>query len=232
MRTAEREGSSLVDELWPAFTGSTQQLRVLRAELASGVPLGTTREGYPAVLALVRPAPVRIAVVGQAWVASLLAIRAAVLGTTTVIVTDRPAPWHVLVRGVGGSHPFATVVDPAATGSLPPPSVAAPVFMLHDGSAGGAEAVLARAPWQTSVHLVFRLGTSPSAVLDAADPVLVTPPQPDEVEQVLAALRLPDGLAGELAGMAPAEVLAVTRSGAAFVTVQATAGETAVLRAT
>lgn len=231
--SAAREGWALDDEAWPAFHGSPERMRVLDADLARGVALGTTRDGRPASLALVRPAPVRVVVLGQAWLASLLALRATVLGATTFIVTERPAPWRLLVGAVGGSTPFATVVDPGAAPGLPAASIAAPVCTLHDGGAG-AEAALARAPWQTSVHLLFRLGGQPASVLDAADLVLV-PRLPDnipadEVNSIVEVLRLPPTAAGQLAALGATEVLAATRSRLEFVTVQATPTEMSALR--
>ena len=225
-----REGSAIEDEVWPAFTGDPARMDVLAAGLGEGVPLGTTRDGVSSTLTLLRPAPVRVAVLGQAWLASLLALRAAVLGAAVVVVTERPAPWHVLVRAAGGSTPFATVVPPGPTLDAPAPTIATPVLTLHDGGAG-AEAALARAPWQTSVHLLFRAGGQPAAVLDAADLVLVPQVPDDEVDAVAEALRLPPSLAAHLPGLGPAEVLAATRRRTAVVTVQATPTELSILRA-
>ena len=213
---------------WPSFGVDVRRLGVLDVGLGEGAPLGTTRDGRPATLALVGPAPVRIAVVGQAWLASLLAVRAAVLGAAVVVVTERPAPWHLLLRAAGGA-PFATVVAPGTPGG-PVPSVAGPVLTLHDGGAG-ADAALARAPWQSSVHLLFRVGGQPTAVLDAADVVLVPAVPPDELPAVAAALRLPEPVAALLPGLGPAEVLAASRTRTAVVTVQATPSELALLRA-
>jgi hypothetical protein len=105
-----------------------------------------------------------------------------------------------------------------------------PVLTLHDGGAG-AEAALARAPWQTSVHLVFRAGGPPTAVLDAADVVLVAAVPPDETAAVAQALRLPEAVGAQLAGLGPAEVLAASRRHTAVVTVHPTAGEQALLQA-
>ena len=225
-----RDGSSVEDEVWPVFTGAPGCMGVLDLALGEGVPLGTTREGRPATVTLLRPAPVRVVVLGQAWLASLLALRAALLGAGVVVVTERPAPWHLLVRAVGGNEPFAAVVPPGAAVGGPSPGVTSPVLTLHDGGAG-AEAALARAPWQTSVHLLFRIGGQPAAVLDTADLVLVPQVPAEEAEAVTAALRLPAGLAVHLAGLGPAEVLAATRSRTTVVTVQASPTEQSVLRA-
>ena len=87
-----REAATTETEVWPHLSGPAARCHVLSARLGGGVALGATRGGKPATLTLLKPAPARIVVVGQAWVASLLAIRAAALGATTVIATTRPAP--------------------------------------------------------------------------------------------------------------------------------------------
>jgi hypothetical protein len=217
------------EDAWPSFAADPRRLGVLATGLTEGAPLGTTRDGRAATLALVGPAPVRIAVVGQAWLASLLAVRAAVLGASVIVVTERPAPWHLLLRAAGG-QPFATVVAPGTPAGAAPPSITTPVLTLHDGGAG-AEAALARAPWQTSVHLLFRVGGQPTAVLDAADVVLVPAVPAEEVPAVAQALRLPEAIAAQLPGLGPVEVLAASRNRTAVVTVQATPSELALLRA-
>ena len=219
----------VVEDAWPSFEADGRRLGVLATGLGEGAPLGTTRDGRPATLGLVGPSPVRIAVVGQAWLASLLAVRASVLGAAVVVVTERPAPWHLLLRAAGGV-PFATVVPPGAAAGGPPASIATPVLTLHDGGAS-AEAALARAPWQTSVHLIFRLGGQPTAILDAADVVLVPAVPADEVAAVGQALRLPEPVAAQLPGLGPVEVLVASRHRTAIVTVQATPGELTLLRA-
>ena len=81
------------------------------------------------------------------------------------------------------------------------------------------------------MHLLFRLGAQPTAVLDAADVVLVPAVPPEDVAAVAQALRLPEPVAAQLPTLGPAEVLAASRSGTAVVTVQATPGELALLRA-
>lgn len=219
----------VLEDAWPSFVADPRRLGVLATELAEGAPLGTTRDGRAATLALVGPAPVRIAVVGQAWLASLLAVRAAVLGASVVVVTERPAPWHLLLRAAGG-QPFATVVPPGGASGGPLPSITTPVLTLHDGGSG-ADAALARAPWQTSVHLLFRVGGQPTAVLDAADVVLVPAVPAEETAAVAQALRLPESIAAQLPGLGPVEVLAASRNRTAVVTVQATPSELALLRA-
>jgi len=221
------------EDAWPSFDADGRRLGVLATGLTEGAPLGTTRDGQPAGLALVGPAPVRIAVIGQAWLASLLAVRGAVLGATVVVATERPAPWHLLLRAAGGA-PFATVVPPGTSAGNsaggPGASIATPVLTLHDGGAG-ADSALARAPWQTSVHLVFRAAGQPTSLAGIADVVLVPAIPAEEVAAVGQALRLPEPVAAQLSGLGPAEVLVASRQRTAIVTVQATPGELALLRA-
>lgn len=226
--TNAREAASTETEVWPHLGGSFEQTHVLSARIGEGVLLGATRAGKPVSLSLIRPAPVRIVVVGQGWVASLLALRAAALGATTVIVTSRPAPWTVLVRVVGGTIPFASVVGPDGL-SLPTPTVAEPLFVLQDGSTGSTDPGIARSAWHTSVHLLYRLTPAASSLVDTADLILVPRPSEQDLSTTLDFLRLPPGIAAQMARMAPQELLAVTRSKATFLTVQPTASETAVL---
>jgi hypothetical protein len=81
------------------------------------------------------------------------------------------------------------------------------------------------------VHLLFRVGGQPTAVLDAADVVLVPAVPAEEIPAVAQALRLPESIAAQLPGLGPVEVLAASRNRTAVVTVQATSSELGLLRA-
>ena len=66
--------------------------------------------------------------------------------------------------------------------------------------------------------------------MNAADLILLPQPAPEEIESTLEILRLPAAMGSQFARMGQAEFLAVTRSRAVFLTVQATSTEMAVLR--
>jgi hypothetical protein len=221
-----REASTLDSEIFPQFRGVAEQFRVLDATPGAALPLGTTRTDRPANITLLRAEPSQLVVVGAPWVASLLLLRAAVLGATAVIVTDRPAPWAQLVRRVGGVQPFAAVVPPDV-GAWPTASAAAPLFVLYDGASG--ENQLARAPWSTAAHLVPRLTPALGSLLDAADLVLVPRPAPDEADTAIELLRLPPAIMAQFERMTPTELLTVTRHRALFVTITPTAAESSLL---
>jgi hypothetical protein len=218
--------STLDPEIYARFVGRPEQFRVLDATPGAALPLGITRTERPAGITLLRAEPSQLVVVGQPWIASLLLLRAAVLGATVVIVTDRPAPWAQLVRRAGGVQPIASVVPPDV-GALPPASAAAPLFVLYDGASG--ENHLARTPWSTGVHLVLRLSPALGSLLDAADLVLVPRPAPDEAETAIELLRLPSAIIAQFERMTPTELLAVTRQRALFVTVTPTPAESGLL---
>ncbi len=223
-----RAGSAVDAQMWPRFTATPETAHVLGSRLGAGVALGATRSGKHASIALLQPLPVRVVVVGPAWIACLLAIRGACLGASVTILTDRPAPWAALTRAVGGRAPFATLMAPEGA-SLPAPTVAEPLLVLHDGSARGAETAVARGPWHTSVHLLFRLVAQSSTLLDAADLILLPQPPPEELDSALELLRLPPAIADQVTRMDNTEFLAVTRGRALFVRIRATPTETELL---
>lgn len=206
-------------EVWPHLSGSLDDFDVLSSGTNAGTVLGATRAGKPINVQLLRPAPVRI-VTTHAWLASLLALRAAVLGANVVIATERPAPWSVLVRAAGGQTPFATVAHPGS--AVPAASVAEPLFVLHDdlGAAAVTDAQTARSAWHTSVNLMPSLTPDAGPLLDAAELILVPRPSDEQIDPTLELLRLPPAMASKIVAMQGTEVLAVTRSRALFVTMQ------------
>ncbi len=226
---SRRDASTLEAEVFPQMFGSAEPFRVLDGRLGGGIPLGTTRSGKPVSVRLLGPIPSRVVVVGEAWLASMLMLRAAVLGATTVISTERPAPWTQLVQSVGGVEPFATVVRPDAL-TLPVPSVTAPLLVLHDGGGTATDSGPARSPWQTSLHLLFRLTPQMAALLDATDLIVLPHPGPDDLAETLELLRLPSGMTRQMNRMGAGDFLAVTRQRALFVTAAPTPTERAILR--
>ncbi|SOD72387.1 hypothetical protein SAMN05892883_1786 [Jatrophihabitans sp. GAS493] len=219
----------LDNEVYCQFTGEAEQFQVLNSSVGQGMLLGQSRTGRAVRVQLLRPVPNRIVVVGEARLASILAIRAAVLGATIVIATERPAPWNLLVQSIAGQRPFATVSRPDSL-TLPAPTIAAPLLVLHDSSAVASESVLARSAWQTSLHLVFRLNPQLSSLLESSDLTLLPRPAEEEVEATLELLRLPPELAAGLDRMGENEYLAITRNRAQFVRIDPTASEQNILR--
>ncbi|SDJ43746.1 hypothetical protein SAMN05444157_3359 [Frankineae bacterium MT45] len=227
--TTRTDEATLESEIFCQFSGEAEQFQVLNGGVGQGVPLGVSRTGRAVRAQLLAPVPTRIVVVGDAQLASILTIRAAVLGATVVIATERPAPWNLLVQTVAGEQPFATVTRPDSL-SLPAATIAAPLLVLHDSSAVASESVLARSAWQTSLHLVFRLNAQLSSLLESSDLTLLPRPPADEVAATLELLRLPPALATGLERMTENEYLAITRNRAQFVRIEPTATEQSILR--
>ena len=221
-----RESLTLDSEIFPQFAGVTEQFRVLDSTPGAGLRLGTTRSKRPVNITLLRPEASQIVVVGRPWLATMLALRAAVLGANVVIVSDRPAPWNQLVHSAGGRLPVATVVRPGDSIG-PPATVAAPVLVLYDGQFTGPEP--GRSPWQTALHLVLRLNPQVSGLLDSSDLVLVAPPEASEAEATLDLLRLPASVLATFERMTANEFLAITRARALLVSIEPTPTESALI---
>jgi hypothetical protein len=221
-----RESSTLDSEIFPQFTGVSEQFRVLDSTPGAALRLGVTRSKRPVNITLLRPEASQVVVVGRPWLATMLALRAAILGANVIIVSDRPAPWNQLVHTVGGRLPFATVVRPGDSIGAPA-TVAAPVLVLYDGQFTGPEP--ARSPWQTALHLVLRLNSQVSGLLDTSDLVLVAPPDPAEAEATVDLLRLPASVLATFERMTANEFLAITRARALLVSIEPTPTEGALI---
>jgi hypothetical protein len=208
------------------FAVAPQHLDAFAVTRRGGLPIGTTRLGRPASIALFRPEPTRIVVVEQAWVASVLALRAAVLGAQVIVATDRPGPRQSLVAAVGGARPFANVVR-SDHYAAPTPTLVQPALTLLDTSRGAPEANLASIGWLTSLHLVVRVGAGLEPLLDAADLVLVPRTAAADVDATVGLLRLPPVLGPRVQALGPFEFLAVSRTRAQVVTIDPTPTERA-----
>lgn len=230
-----RDASSLDSQIYFQFTGTSEQFEVLGTDVGAATTLGVaTRTGRPMRIELLRPRPVRIVVVAQAWLAVSLAVRAALLGATTVIATERPTAWQRIVRAGGGTQPFASIVGPDVT-ALPHATAANPLFVLHD-AVTTAETALARAPWHTSLHLVYNVAShatsapdTPSA-LHGADLLLLPRLPEQDISAALELLRLPSSLAMQLPMMTEHQFLAITARAATMVTVTPTPSELSLLQ--
>ena len=86
-----------------------------------GVVIGTDQASRPAVISLFKPRAVDVALVGGAYMAQLIALRATATGARVVVETARPQLWAPLAQNAGGGQQVIAVVPCAewATSARP-----------------------------------------------------------------------------------------------------------------
>jgi len=156
-----------------------------------GVVIGAdATTGEPSVIGLFRPTPYEVVLVGGAWAARLLALRAAATGARVAVETARADLWAPLAQAAGGGQPCVTVHQVGRIGPQGP-SVSAPVLVVRDCGARPPRSRLASSPWQTTLTLLPFVAPNADRLLSAADLVGVQRISPDEAAAVARALALP-----------------------------------------
>jgi type VII secretion protein EccE len=183
-------------------------LDLLAPVVGSGLDIGTDDDGVDMTLELVRARPQRVLAVGQGWLATEVAARAARAGLPVTVVTDRPAPWLVMARESGVEHLVRVVSDDRAA---EPADGARSHLVVVEGGAAARTPSLGRAAWQCTLQVVPRVESLPAGLVDGADLVLVAAGAGEDSATVGALLRLPGPLATRVVQLAGGEVLALSR---------------------
>ncbi len=183
-------------------------LDLLAPVVGSGLDIGTDEHGVDMTLELVGTRPQRILAVGQGWLATEVAARAARAGLPVTVVTDRPAPWLVMAREGGAEHLVRVVADDRAA---EPADGARAHLVVVEGGAPGRTLSLGRAAWQCTLYVVPRVESLPAGLVDGADLVLVAAGAGEDPATVGALLRVPGPLATRVVQLVGGEVLALSR---------------------
>lgn len=195
---SRRDGRVVGPELAPTFSVPPVLLDALGPPVRpTGVVLGADADGEPVSIALLRPTPTRVVLLGGLYLALQITLRAVAVGARVVVVSGRPPAWEPLRRATGRSesHPESpdTVVlvrqDPpfsAPAGSADdasgPGSPDAPLLVVHDRGATARGPGMARGPWQTTLVVLPTLVPAVADLADDADLVVLARMPPHEAE--------------------------------------------------
>jgi hypothetical protein len=123
---------------------------------ASGLLLGQDIDQRPASVRLFRPEPVRMALVGGAWLSQLLLFRVLTLGARVAIMSAQPEVWNGFGEWATGRADRVGVL-PLDRPVLPPASAAEPGLVVWDAGPLGPSAPLALGPWLTQLTMITQL---------------------------------------------------------------------------
>ncbi|MFK0290896.1 hypothetical protein ACIQU6_10525 [Streptomyces sp. NPDC090442] len=194
-----------------------------------GVIIGIDPQNQPAVLSLLRPAPMEVVLVGSMWMAQVLALRTVATGARVAVETARPPAWGQMAQAAGGGQQCVSVFD---VRQIAPqgPSVSSPVLVVRDMGARPPRNQLAPSPWQTVLTVLPFLGPRSPQMLSRVDLVGLQRLSPEEAEVVTRIMRLPENVGAVLPTLSDNAMLWCRRDGGhQFVMTQPTEAETNLL---
>ncbi|MDX6496282.1 MAG: hypothetical protein QOE17_2268 [Gaiellales bacterium] len=204
------ELSAAGDEIAPSLFAETSQLSYLAGNVfAGGMVLGTTSSRGEIMIDVIRAVPTRITLLcADPWLARLLIVRVAGMGSNAVIATDRATAWEYFVNVIGGQKPLATVRTDHAS-ALPAPSVGTPLVVVEDARDVPPETYAPRLAWQTTIHVRAGVNERSRTLFDASHVVLVCRLGADAATAVSSSLGLGDNGPSTVAALADHEVLVI-----------------------
>ncbi|HEY2272177.1 MAG TPA: hypothetical protein VGH30_05355 [Jatrophihabitantaceae bacterium] len=214
------------DEIAPSLYAKSDQLTYLAGNVfTGGMVLGTTASRGEITVDMIRAVPTRVTLLcADPWLARLLTVRVAGMGSTAVVATDRPTAWEYFVNVIGGQKPIASVrID--HTEALPAPSVGAPLVVIEDARDVPPETYAPRVAWQTTIHVRAGVNERSRTLLDSSHVVLVCRLGPDSAGAVSAGLGLGDSGEQTVLELGDHEVLVIADRRAHRVTVLPTPTE-------
>ncbi len=214
------------DEIIPTLHAQTAQLNYLAGNVfAGGMVLGMTTTRGEITVDLIRALPTRVTLLcSDPWLARLLTVRVAGMGSTAVVATDRPTAWEYFVNVIGGQKPIASVRTEHGD-ALPAPSVGAPLVVIEDARDVPPETYAPRLAWQTTIHVRAAVNERSRTLLDSSHVVLVCRLGADAAAAVSAGLGLGENGEETVTGLGDHEVLVIADRRAHRVTVTPTPTE-------
>ncbi len=195
-----------------------------------GVVIGTDQGSRPAVLGMFKPKAVDMALIGGAYLAQLLALRATATGARVVVETARPQLWAPLAQNAGGGQQVIAVVPVRRVGGLGATG-ASPVLLLRDAGARPPRSSAPKTPWMTTLTLLPFLDPRYGGQLITADYVAIQQVSPQEAELGARLFRLSPQDIAALPSLLPELALWTARHGPPVRPSAPTRDETAVLGA-
>ncbi|WP_433207139.1 hypothetical protein ACQP00_40790 [Dactylosporangium sp. CS-047395] len=201
--------------------GAVDQLAWLRFGAdPAGLVLGRSVERALVPVRMFREEPVRVALIGGWWLASLVAFRALAVGAWVAVSTTAPERWQPLVRATHGTDRLAVIVGDRPIKATA--SWSSPVLLIDDFGPYAPAARGNLAPWQTRLTVLPWLTPPGAAVAGSATLLIAQRLAPEEA----ALLRLDGRTAGLVQAMHD-DMIALVGGGAnRYVWVSPTAAET------
>jgi hypothetical protein len=165
------------------------QIRV--ATPGTGLILGMNRHGAPLSVRFFRAEPTRVALVGGAWAAQLVAFRAFAVGAFVAVSTTEPQAWlEFAQRATGRPDRLAVIAAQQTLGVAGTPQQ--PLLIIDDLSPAGPGLAAPPSSWQTQLMIMRHLDPAAAALLPSTDLAMLQ--RLDAAEAALAgrALRLSD----------------------------------------
>jgi hypothetical protein len=184
-----------------------------------GMVLGCGPREEPLSIAMLRPQPSRLVLVGGLYLARQLALRAMATGAWVVVATGRPSAWQPLTRSARaagedpedpeGSRPALIQVHELAPLELPRASEDTPLLVVHDGGAVPQELFPPRTPWQTTLYVLPYLHPQAEGTAGTAELVLLQRLPQAQAELAALIWRLSPAMTRELVTLADDAVVAL-----------------------
>ncbi|MBR7839602.1 hypothetical protein KDL01_40495 [Actinospica durhamensis] len=195
-----------------------------------GVVIGTDQASRPAVISLFKPRAMDAALIGGAYMAQLIALRATATGARVVVETARPQLWAPLAQNAGGGQQVIAVVPVRRVGNLGA-TAASPVLLLRDCGARPPRSAAPKTSWMTTLTLLPFLDPSFAGHLISSDYVALQQISPQEAELAARLFRLSPQDVAALPTLMPELALWAAKHGRQYVYTAPTHDESALLGA-
>jgi hypothetical protein len=167
----------------------------------AGVVLGADPAGAPVTLALLRPVPTRVVVLGALHLARQVALRTAGQGARVRVTTGRRAVWDPVARAVDDpGQVWIGTDDPPDEPDVPPrrPGDTDALLTVHDRGATASGPQPPEGPWRATLHVLPALSPAVADAADDADVVLLGRMPPQEADLATRLWRLDEPMAEAL----------------------------------
>lgn len=165
----------------------------------AGIVLGAGEDGAPVTLALLRPVPTRVVVLGALHLARQIALRTVAQGARLSVTTGRRAAWEPLARAAADPDRVRVGADdapPDERASRPGDTDA--LLTVHDRGAAAASPAPPGGPWRSTMLVLPALSPAVADAADDADVVLLGRMPPPEADLAARLWRLTEAMAESL----------------------------------
>jgi hypothetical protein len=176
-------------------------LDALAAPVATaGIVLGADVAGAPVTLALLRPVPTRVVVLGALHLARQVALRTVAEGARLAVTTGRRAAWEPVAQAAADPDRVRIGADEAVEQDdrARPPGDTDALLTVHDRGATAAGPAPLTGPWRATMLVLPALSPAVADAADDADVVLLGRMPPPEADLAARLWRLTEPMAESL----------------------------------